>query len=102
MRYVYCCQAHPGTGLEYAAAKVFRPRKFRAMKNDWFYKQGRDMIIDFPQTVDTHRHPQAYQLLARDVERLCHYFSKHDMSVDPARLTMDLWEKFVRDDPGYA
>lgn len=38
---VYCCKAHPATGLEYIAAKVFRPRIFRAMRNDWLYRQGR-------------------------------------------------------------
>ena len=38
---VYCCRAHPATGLDLIAAKVFRPRMFRAMKNDSLYKIGR-------------------------------------------------------------
>jgi RIO kinase 1 len=42
---VYCCRAETAvreaTGCELIAAKVFRPRMFRAMHNDWFYKQGR-------------------------------------------------------------
>ncbi len=38
---VYCCKAHPATGHEFIAAKVFRPRMFRAMKNDSLYKTGR-------------------------------------------------------------
>jgi len=38
---VYCCQGHPDTGSDLIAAKVYRPRMFRAMRNDWFYKQGR-------------------------------------------------------------
>ncbi|MHC5012506.1 MAG: RIO1 family regulatory kinase/ATPase domain-containing protein [Planctomycetota bacterium] len=38
---VYCCRAHPETGLGLIAAKVFRPRMFRAMKNDALYKMGR-------------------------------------------------------------
>jgi RIO kinase 1 len=38
---VYCCRAHPGTGLDLIAAKVYRPRVFRAMKNDALYKTGR-------------------------------------------------------------
>jgi len=38
---VYCCHAHPATGLDLIAAKVFRPRMFRAMKNDSLYKTGR-------------------------------------------------------------
>ncbi len=38
---VYCCQAHPSTGLEYVAAKVYRPRMFRSLKNDAIYRQHR-------------------------------------------------------------
>jgi RIO kinase 1 len=42
---VYCCRAEPEVratiGGELIAAKVYRPRMFRAMHNDWFYKQGR-------------------------------------------------------------
>ena len=41
---VYCCRAHPSTGLELLAAKVYRPRMFRAMRNDWIYRQGRDIL----------------------------------------------------------
>jgi RIO kinase 1 len=39
----YCCRAHPGTGLGLVAAKVYRPRAFRAMRNDWYYRIGRTM-----------------------------------------------------------
>jgi len=38
---VYCLAAHPSTGLKHIAAKVYRPRMFRAMKNDSFYRIGR-------------------------------------------------------------
>lgn len=41
---VYCCRGHPVTGLERIAAKVYRPRIFRAMKNDALYKQGRGIL----------------------------------------------------------
>jgi RIO kinase 1 len=41
---VYCCEAHPSTGLGLLAAKVFRPHKFRAMRNDWVYRQGRNVL----------------------------------------------------------
>jgi len=41
---VYCCEAHPSTGLELVAAKVYRPRKFRAMRNDAVYREGRDIL----------------------------------------------------------
>jgi hypothetical protein len=31
---VYCCAAHPSTGLQLLAAKIYRPQVFRAMRND--------------------------------------------------------------------
>jgi RIO kinase 1 len=41
---VYCCRAHPSTGLRHIAAKVYRPRMFRAMRNDGFYRIGRTTL----------------------------------------------------------
>ncbi len=38
---VYCCTADPKTGLAYAAAKIYRPRMFRSLKNDVIYRDGR-------------------------------------------------------------
>lgn len=41
---VYCCRAHPSTGLDLVAAKVYRPKMFRTFKNDADYKWGRPML----------------------------------------------------------
>jgi RIO kinase 1 len=38
---VYCCTAATSTGLDYAAAKVYRPRMFRSLRNDAVYREGR-------------------------------------------------------------
>jgi RIO kinase 1 len=40
---VYQCQAGPGSPVSgmYMAAKVYRPRKFRSLKNDFLYREGR-------------------------------------------------------------
>lgn len=38
---VYLCKAHSSTGVDWIAAKVYRPRKFRSLKNDWLYREGR-------------------------------------------------------------
>ena len=38
---VYCCKAHPSTGVEYLAAKVYRPRMFRNLRNDAIYRFSR-------------------------------------------------------------
>ena len=42
---VYCCQAHPSTGVELLAAKVYRSRNNRGFKNDAIYQEGR-VILD--------------------------------------------------------
>ncbi len=39
---VYCCAAHPTTGVDLLAAKVYRPYRARAIKNDALYREGRD------------------------------------------------------------
>ncbi len=41
---VYCCAAHPDTGLQWIAAKVYRSREFRNLKNDSIYRQGRAVL----------------------------------------------------------
>jgi len=38
---VYCCQAHPSTGVEFLAAKIYRPRMFRRLRNDAIYRYSR-------------------------------------------------------------
>jgi len=38
---VFCCAANPATGRELLAAKVYRPRMFRSLKNDAIYRQNR-------------------------------------------------------------
>jgi RIO kinase 1 len=41
---VYRCAAHPNTGLELAAAKVYRPRNLRNLRNDKMYQEGRPIL----------------------------------------------------------
>lgn len=38
---VYCCRAHASTGERLLAAKVYRPREFRSIRNDAIYREGR-------------------------------------------------------------
>lgn len=42
---VYCCQAHPNLGLDLVAAKIYRPRAHRTLRNDAIYKEGR-LLLD--------------------------------------------------------
>lgn len=41
---VYRCQAYPETGLDLVAAKVYRPRQFRNLRNDVAYREGRQIL----------------------------------------------------------
>jgi RIO kinase 1 len=41
---VYCCEAHPDSGVDLIAAKVYRPRAFRQLRNDSRYRQGRALL----------------------------------------------------------
>src|SRR5581483_11443604 len=38
---VFCCTAHADTGQEYLAAKIYRPRMFRSLRNDAIYRYSR-------------------------------------------------------------
>jgi RIO kinase 1 len=41
---VYCCRAHPSMGVDLLAAKLYRPRMFRNLRNDIQYRQGRAVL----------------------------------------------------------
>ena len=41
---MYCCQAGPGVAMELLAAKVYRPRRERAMRNQAEYQLSRDFL----------------------------------------------------------
>jgi RIO kinase 1 len=41
---VYCCTANPALGFDLIAAKVYRPRMFRQLRNDAVYRKGREVI----------------------------------------------------------
>lgn len=41
---VYLCRANPATGMDLVAAKVYRPRQFRNLRNDAMYREGREML----------------------------------------------------------
>lgn len=43
---VYRCTATEAVGLPWIAAKVYRPRQFRQLRNDKMYREGRAMLKD--------------------------------------------------------
>jgi RIO kinase 1 len=41
---VYCCRGGSASPQELVAAKVYRPRQFRNLRNDALYRQGREVL----------------------------------------------------------
>ena len=41
---VYRCRPNAMLGVDYVAAKVYRPRRFRNLRNDKMYREGRDVL----------------------------------------------------------
>lgn len=62
---VYCCAAAPATGQDYLAAKVYRPRMFRGLKNDAVYRQSRAQLDAGGHEVRNDRRWSAHQRSAR-------------------------------------
>jgi RIO kinase 1 len=58
---VYCCKAHPSTGLDLVAAKVYRPRMFRSFKNDSEYWSSRLMLDGEGKAMRDKRYTKAIQ-----------------------------------------
>jgi RIO kinase 1 len=49
---VYVSRAHPKTGLDWLAVKLYRPRQFRSLKDTTQYQQGRAVLNAEGQAVD--------------------------------------------------
>jgi RIO kinase 1 len=60
------------------------------------YRDGRPVIIDFPQAVDPRFNSNALELLERDIDRICAYAAKWGVQADSWRLARGLWGRFVR------
>lgn len=52
---VYCCLAHPTVGVDLLAAKLYRPRMLRNLRNDARYRQGRDYLDEFGKVIRDER-----------------------------------------------
>ncbi len=63
--HVYCCAAHPSTGVKLIAAKVYRPRMFRSLRNDARYRQGRAIMNEDGKEVHSRREALAMQKKTR-------------------------------------
>lgn len=55
------------------------------------YWNGEITLIDFPQVVSPKINRNAFKIFSRDVTRVCDYFIKQGMKLDPAKIADDLW-----------
>lgn len=60
------------------------------------YDEGEIVIIDLPQVVDIRGNRNAPLILARDVLRICEYFTKWGVKCDPLEISRSLWERYLR------
>jgi RIO kinase 1 len=58
---VYCCAGGPTAGVQYVAAKVYRPRMLRTLKNDADYRQSRAQLDSAGHGVRNDRRWRAHQ-----------------------------------------
>ena len=59
------------------------------------YWEGTVCLIDFPQMVEARHNPHAYELLERDITRVCEYFAGFGLERDPVALAHDLWDPYM-------
>jgi RIO kinase 1 len=55
------------------------------------YWEGDITLIDFPQVISPNVNRNAFKIFARDVQRVCEYFIKQGLKLNPAKLADDLW-----------
>jgi len=55
--------------------------------------EGEITLIDFPQVVSPKINRNAYRIFQRDVTRVCEYFIKQGLKVNPPKIAANLWVK---------
>jgi RIO kinase 1 len=59
------------------------------------YWCGRIIVIDFPQATDPRFNRAARELLTRDIENVCRYFSSYGIEADGTLIADELWHRFT-------
>jgi len=59
------------------------------------YWEGEIWIIDFPQMVEARHNPHAFELLKRDIQRVCEYYGRFGVESNYEQLTLDLWQPYM-------
>ena len=60
------------------------------------YWGGQLILIDFPQVVPVSGNKRAFELLTRDVVRICQYWQKQGVRANPEGLARDLWGSYSK------
>jgi RIO kinase 1 len=60
------------------------------------YHAGEIVIIDLPQVINADGNRNAPAILARDVMRICEYFTKQGVLCDAREISQDLWRRYLR------
>lgn len=58
------------------------------------YWEGKITLIDFPQVVDVRSNPYAFELLSRDITRVCNYYGRYHITANPKQLATTLWQAY--------
>ena len=91
---VYQCLANPSAPYKYIAAKVYRPRKFRQLRNDSLYREGRTHLDDEGHEIRDNRALHAIQKRTNFGKRLL-----HTSWIEHEYQTMDILHKAGADVP---
>jgi len=59
------------------------------------YWEGTVCLIDFPQVVEARTNPYAFDLLQRDITRVCEYFGRFGIKSNPVELAHALWTPYM-------
>ncbi|MCP4356724.1 MAG: hypothetical protein GY796_01745 [Chloroflexi bacterium] len=59
------------------------------------YWEGKIFIIDFPQMVEARHNPHAFELLERDIQRVCEYYGRFGVHSNPHQIALDLWRPYM-------
>ena len=69
---VYQCAGTQMTGEEYIAAKIYRPRMFRSLRNDQMYREGREELDSDGNRILDHGQQRAMERNTEYGQRLSH------------------------------
>jgi RIO kinase 1 len=59
------------------------------------YRNGRIVLIDFPQVVDARNNPRARAIFERDIQQVAAYFERFGCNIRSPELARELWNRHI-------